>query len=144
MSDTLIKLREDIKSAMKARESEKLGVLRLLNAAVKQVEIDTRKELKEEDVLSILQKEVKKRRDSLKFAKEAKREDLVSQNLSELEIIQAYLGEELSEKKLEELINKLVAEGANNIGAIMGALNREHKGLFDGKLASSIAKSKLS
>jgi len=84
MSEIKAKLDSDIKAAMKAREKEKLVTLRGLSAALKQVEVDTRKELTDNDVLSIMNKELKKRRDSLSFAKEASRKDLVEQNEVEI------------------------------------------------------------
>ena len=80
MSEIKAKLDSDIKSAMKAREKEKLVTLRGISAALKQVEVDSRKELTDDDVLSVINKEIKKRRDSLGIAKEAGRYDLVEQN----------------------------------------------------------------
>ena len=143
MSETNAKLKEDIKTAMKAREQAKLTTLRGLSAAIKQVEVDTRAELSEEDVIGIINKEIKKRRDSLKFAEEAARDDLVEQNNTELKLLQAYVGEEIDETKLREIIQSLVEGGANNIGAVMGGLNQKYKGRFEGKLASNIAKELL-
>lgn len=144
MSETKAALQADIKDAMKAREKELLTTLRGISAAIKQIEIDTREELSEEGVLSVLQKEQKKRKDSMKFAEEAGREDLLAQNKAEIKIIQKYLGEEMSEDKLRAEISKLIEAGANQIGAIMGGLNREHKGKFDGRMASELAKELLS
>jgi len=140
MSEIKAKLEEDIKTAMKAREKEKLVTLRGISAALKQVEVDSRKELTDDDVLTIINKELKKRRDSIGFAKDAGREDLVDQGEAEIKIIQAYVGEEISEEKLKELIQELVDGGANNIGAVMGGLNQKYKGRFEGKVASGLAK----
>jgi len=143
MSAIKSKLQDDIKTAMKAREQTKLTTLRGISAAIKQVEIDTRQDLSDDDVLGILNKEVKKRRDSLKFAEEASREDLIEQNKIEIKLLQTYLGEEIDEDKLREIIKGVVDGGADSIGAIMGALNGKYKGRFEGKLASSIAKELL-
>lgn len=133
----------DVKTAMKAREQKKLTTLRGIMAEIKKIEIDTRKELTDSDVLSVLQKEVKKRKDALVYAVEGKRQDLIDENNAELEILQAYMGEQFEGAKLRELIEKLITSGANNLGAVMGSLNKDYKGQFDGKEASSIAKELL-
>ena len=134
------KLQEDIKKAMKERNSPLLLILRSLQAAFKQVEIDTRQELTDADRSSILQKEIKKRRDALEFSEKANRADLIEQNQKEIAILQGYLGEQFSDEKLTELINGLVASGADNIGKVMGGLNKDHKGKFDGKRANELAR----
>ncbi|MDR2337497.1 MAG: GatB/YqeY domain-containing protein [Deltaproteobacteria bacterium] len=134
------KLQEDIKTAMKARDSKKLENLRSLMASIKQVEVDTRKELSDSDIAVIFQKEIKKRRDALQFAEQAKRDDLVEQNKAEIALIQTYLGEQLSEDKLREIIQDLISAGSDNIGKIMGGLNSDHKGKFEGQVASRIIK----
>lgn len=141
MSEIKAKLQEDIKTAMKAREQEKLTNLRGLMAAVKQVEVDERRELSDADIVSIIQKEVKKRRDTISFAKD--RPEIVQQNEQEIALLQGYLGAQLSEAELRSLIEGLIASGQTNIGAIMGALNKDHKGKFEGKAASEIVKSLL-
>ena len=104
------KLQEDIKKAMKERNSPLLLILRSLQAAFKQVEIDTRQELTDADRSSILQKEIKKRRDALEFSEKANRADLIEQNQKEIAILQGYLGEQFSDEKLTELINALILE----------------------------------
>ena len=134
------KLQDDIKIAMKARNSGLLLILRSLQAALKQVEIDTRKELTDADCATILQKEIKKRRDALEFAEKANRDDLIEQNKHEITILQGYLGEQYSDDKIRELIKALIAGGADNIGKVMGGLNKDHKGKFDGKRANELAK----
>jgi len=143
MSDIKNKLQEDIKTAMKAREQERLLTLRGLSSAIKQVEVDTRKELDDAAVLSIFQKEIKKRRDALQFAEDAKREDLIAQNKSEIALIQSYMGEQLNEAQLRDLIKSCITAGSDNLGKIMGELNKTHKGKFDGKQASELAKQLL-
>ncbi len=143
MSEIKSKLLEDIKSAMKAREQEKLLTLRSLSAELKKVEVDTRKDLTDADVVAIIQREIKKRRDSLEFAKTANRDDLIKADETEIKIYLSYLGEQLDESKLKELISKMIADGHNNIGKIMSELNQQYKGKFEGKIASEIAKSLL-
>ncbi len=143
MDSIKTKLQEDVKTAMKARDQEKVTSLRQLVSEIKRIEIDTRKELSDEEIISILQKEIKKRRDALEFAKEAKREDIISQNEKEIATIQSYLGEQYSREKLKELISAIIAGGNDNIGKIMGALNKDHKGKFEGKVASEVVKELL-
>ncbi len=143
MSEIKTKLLEDIKEAMKARNQEKLLTLRTISSEIKRLEVDTRKELTDADIIQIFQKEIKKRRDAIEFAKTAQRQDIVDSNQSEINLIQAYLGEQISEEKLKSLISELIASGANNIGKIMGELNQKYKGKFEGKVASDIAKTLL-
>ena len=133
-------IQADVKEAMKARNQGLLTTLRGVTAAIKQVEIDTRKDLSEEGVLDVLNKEVKKRRDAIKFAEQGGRDDIVSQNQAEIKILEKYVGEQLSDDKLREVIQAVVANGADSIGAVMGTLNRDYKGRFEGKLASQIVK----
>ena len=137
------KIQEDTKVAMKAGEKEKVTILRGLLAEIKRGEIDTKSDFDEAKCVAVIQKEIKKRRDAIEFAEKASREDLISQNKSEIAVLQSYLGEQLSEDELRGLISKLIEGGAANIGAIMGALNKDHKGKFEGKLASQIAKEVL-
>ena len=114
-----------------------------LESEIKRVEVDTRKEPTEPEIIAIFQKEIKKRRDALKFAEDAKREDLIEQNKYEIALIQGYLGDQLSEDKLKELIQGIIQSGNNNIGKIMGELNKTHKGKFEGQVASAIIKQLL-
>ncbi len=137
------KLQDQIKTAMKEKDQHRLVTLRGLMSEIKRVEIDTREELTEEGCINIVQKEIKKRRDTIKFAEDGGRQDLVEQNNKEIALLQGFLGEQLSEEKLRELIKGLIAGGADNLGKIMGGLNKEHKGKFEGKTASEIAKQML-
>ena len=137
------KVQEEIKTAMKAREQHRLETLRGLLSEIKRVEIDTRADVGEEQCVQILQKEVKKRRDAIDFAKTAGRAELVEQNQQEVAWIQSFLGEQLGEEALRKLIEGFVASGADSLGKIMGELNKSHKGKFEGKVASEIAKSLL-
>ncbi len=138
------KIQADMKEAMKAKDQPRLMTLRGIWAEIKKAQIDNGKELSEGDVVGILQKEVKKRRDALEAAKKAERQDLIQQNKQEIEIVQAYLGKPLSEDELKDLISTMISNGADALGKIMGALNKEYKGRFDGKLASALAKELLS
>lgn len=143
MSEIKSKLQEDVKVAMKARDKERLTTLRGLSAAIKQIEVDERIEVDDSRIIEVFNKELKKRRDSLSFAREANREDMIQQNEAEIKIIQSYLGEELTEEKLREVISNLISDGADSIGAVMGSLNKSYKGRFEGKVASAIIKDSL-
>lgn len=144
MSELKAKLQEDIKTAMRDKDKERLLTLRGLHAAVKQVEIDTRKDLDDAAVVDIVRKEIKKRRDSIEYGEQNKRFDLVDKDKAEITLLQNYLGEQISNEKLETLIKDSIAAGADNIGKIMTALNAQYKGKFEGKLASELAKKLLS
>jgi len=143
MSETKNRIQSDLKEAMKARDQHKVTNLRGLMAAVKQYEVDTRNEANEEKVIDIIQKEIKMRRDALQFATEQKRDDLIAQNESELALLQSYLGEQLNDDELRALIQAMIDQGTKAIGQIMGSLNKDYKGKFEGKKASEIAKSLL-
>lgn len=136
-------LQEDIKGAMKSGEKERLTVLRGLMSEIKRKEIDSRTELNEEQCVGVVQKEIKARRDAIEFAEKAGRDEMVAKNQQEIVWLQDYLGKQLSEDELRELISQLIAAGHDNVGKIMGALNKEHKGEFEGKQASTIAKEML-
>ena len=137
------KVTEDMKAAMKARDQLLLNTVRGLLSELKKEEIDTRTELTDEKCITIIQREVKKRRDALEFAKTAARDDLIQQNEAEMKILQGYLGDQLSEEKLREIIQQSISSGADSIGKIMGALNKDYKGKFDGKTASNLIKTLL-
>lgn len=137
------KVTEDMKAAMKARDQLLLNTVRGLLSELKKEEIDTRTELTDEKCITIIQREVKKRRDALEFAKTAARDDLIQQNEAEMKILQSYLGDQLSEEKLREIIQQSITSGADSIGKIMGALNKDYKGKFDGKTASNLIKTLL-
>ncbi|MCB0347103.1 MAG: GatB/YqeY domain-containing protein [Bdellovibrionales bacterium] len=136
-------LQEDIKTAMKGGDKERLIVLRGLMSEIKKKEIDTKSELNAEQCIGVVQKEIKARRDTIEFAEKAGRDEMVAKEKKEIEFLQAYLGDQLSEDKLRELIAALIAGGADNIGKIMGALNKDYKGQFEGKQASVIVKELL-
>jgi len=138
---------EDVKSAMRAHEREQLATLRLVTAAIKQKEIDERVDLSDEQVLAVLDKMVKQRRESLEQFEKAEREDLASKERYELDVIQAYLPEQLGEDELAELIRSTIAEsGASSIrdmGQVMNALRGQVQGRADMKAVSQAVKAQL-
>lgn len=143
MSDTKLKIQDDLKTAMKAREQHKVTTLRGIMAAIKQFEVDQRAEQSEEQVVNILQQEIRKRRDALKYAEQQNREDLINQNTAEIAILQEYLGKPLSDEELKRIILAKVEAGATTVGQIMKELTAEYKGLYDGKKASTLAAESL-
>ena len=138
---------EDVKNAMRAREKEQLAVLRLVTAAIKQKEVDERIELDDQQVLAVLDKMVKQRRESLEQYEKADREDLAVQERYELGIIQVYLPEPLGEGELSELIQSTISElGASSIrdmGAVMAAIRGQVQGRADMKAVSQAVKEQL-
>ena len=142
------RIQEDVKNALRAHERERLGVLRLITAAVKQKEVDERIELNDEQVLAVLDKMVKQRRESIEQFERAGREDLVVQERYELELIQGYLPEPLGEDELNSLIQAVISElGASSIrdmGPVMNALRGQVQGRADMKAVSQAVKNQLS
>lgn len=138
---------EDVKNAMRAHERERLAALRLITAAIKQKEVDERIELDDPQVLAVLDKMVKQRRESLEQYEKAGREDLAAKEQMELDLIQSYLPEPLSEAELAGLIQSAIAEtGAGSIrdmGAVMNALRDQVQGRADMKAVSQAVKAQL-
>jgi len=120
------KINEDTKTAMKAREAEKLSAIRLLQAALKQKEIDERITLSDSDVLGIIDKMLKQRRDSIEQYRAGNRPDLVAKEEFEVNVLQAYLPAQLSDaevmKILDDVIAQTGAQGARDMGKVMNAL----------------------
>lgn len=137
----------DVKSAMRARDQKRLTALRLITAAIKQVEVDERIEMDDKAVLAVLDKMVKQRRDSLEQYQKAGRDDLAAQEEFELELISVYLPEPLSDDELAALIKQAVADtGASTIrdmGAVMNQLREQVQGRADMKAVSSAVKQQL-
>jgi uncharacterized protein YqeY len=141
-------IQEDVKNAMRAQERERLGVLRLVMAAIKQIEVDKRIELDDEQVLAVLDKMVKQRRESLEQFEKAEREDLAEKERYELGIIATYMPEPLSEEELGSLIqstmDELGAESIRDMGPVMNAIRAQVQGRADMKAVSQAVKAKLS
>ncbi|MDF2564370.1 MAG: hypothetical protein K0Q53_765 [Massilibacillus sp.] len=142
-------LTEDMKQAMKAKEAGKLrlSVIRMVRSAIKNVEIDSKKELAEEGVLDIVSKEVKMRRDSMEEFKKANRQDLVDQLEQEIAILLPYLPQQLTEAEVRALVSESVAaSGATtpkDMGKVMALLMPKVKGRADGKLVNNIVRELL-
>jgi uncharacterized protein YqeY len=139
---------DDVKNAMRAQDRERLGALRLISAAIKQIEVDERIELNDTQVLAVLDKMVKQRRESLEQFEKAGREDLAAKERFELGILQGYMPEPLGEAELAALIQSAIARlGASSIrdmGPVMNALRAQVQGRADMKAVSEAVKAQLS
>jgi uncharacterized protein YqeY len=149
MSSTLKpQLIADMKSSMKSGDKQRLGVVRMMLAAVKQVEIDERIELDDTRVLAVLDKMAKQRRESIAQYSEAGRDDLVAIEQAEIDIIQQYLPEALTEAEINELVEQSIAStGAStmkDMGKLMGELKPKLQGRADMGKVSQLIKSRLS
>ncbi|MBE9834758.1 GatB/YqeY domain-containing protein [Campylobacter concisus] len=133
----------DIKEAMKAKDEFKRDTLRTLNAALKQVEVDQRIEMTDEVVLPLLQKEIKKRADSVELYLKGAREDLAKKEQSEIELIKAYLPAQLSDDELKEKIKSIIEKVGKNLGAVMKMAKNEIGASAEAKRISMIAKELL-
>ena len=138
---------DDVKTAMRNHDRERLAVLRLVTAAIKQREVDERIELDDDDVLRVLDKMNKQRRESLEQYTNAGRDDLAAQERFELELIQAYLPEQLGDAEIAALIEAAVeatgAESIRDMGAVMGSLRGQVQGRADMKQVSAAVRSRL-
>ncbi|KTD46378.1 GatB/YqeY domain-containing protein [Legionella quateirensis] len=142
------RLNNDIKDAMRAKDKNLLTTLRLITAAVKQIEVDERIEVTEERMLAILDKMTKQRKESISQYEKANRDDLVAQEQFELELISKYLPEPLSAAEIEQMINEAVtatgAEKMADMGKVMGQLKAKLQGRADMTQVSALIKAKLS
>jgi len=138
---------QDVKDAMRSRDKPRLATLRLITAAIKQQEVDERIELEDAQVLALLDKMCKQRRESISQFEKAGRDDLIAQEVSELELIQTYLPEQLGEDEIAALIDEaMAATGAASIkdmGKVMGQLKPKLQGRADMGAVSAMIKAKL-
>ena len=141
-------LTDDMKSAMKAGEKDRLAVIRLINAAIKQKEVDERVEMTDALVLAVLEKMVKQRKDSITQYEAAAREDLAAVERYELGVIEAYLPAKMDEAAILAAIDAAMAQtgaaGPADIGKLMGVLKPALAGQADMGLVSTLVKQKLS
>ena len=142
-------LTEDMKQAMKDKESGKLrlSVIRMARANIKNIEIDEKRELNDDEVLAVLVKEVKMRQDSLEEFAKAGREELVEQAKQGIAILRKYLPEQLSDEELRALVEEAVAEtgaaGPKDMGKVMAALMPKTRGRADGKRINTMVRELL-
>ena len=147
MSALREQINNDMKAAMKAKEVAKRDALRLLLSAFKQVEVDERKELNDEDISKIIQKQVKQRQDSAAQYKEAGRDDLLEKEEAEIAVFMAYMPKQLDDTELEtalkEIISQVGAESMKDMGKVMGTASKQLSGKADGKRINECVKKLL-
>ena len=136
-------INQDVKNAMKAKDTKKRDALRLLTSAFKQIEVDERKELSDEDIIKIIQTQVKRRNDAANQYKDAGRDDLMQIELDEIAYYEVYLPKQLSDEELEKevktIIEKTSASSMKDMGKVMGMASKELAGKADGKRISERA-----
>ena len=138
---------EDMKSAMRAKETERLGTIRLLLAAIKQREVDERIVVDDVGIVAIIEKLIKQRKDSITQFDKAGRMDLVNQETNELNILQAYMPAQLSAEEITGIVSKTIADlGASapqDMGKVIGALKAQLAGKADMGMVSGMVKATL-
>ena len=148
MADLKQRIKEDMKTAMRAKEKSRLAVIRLIQAAIKQKEVDERIELDDAQVIAVLDKMLKQRRDSIEQYEKADRQDLADQEKFEVELIQTYLPQQLTEAELNALIDEVIAatgaESVRDLGKVMGMIKPKVQGRADMKAVSGQIKQRLS
>ncbi len=141
------RINQDLKVAMKDKDTKKRDALRLLTSAMKQIEVDERKELSDEDIIKIIQKQIKQRNDSIAQYKQAGRDDLVAKEQTEIKYYEIYLPKQLDDKELEKeiknIIEKVGAQSLKEMGKVMGAATKQLAGKADGKRISETVKKLL-
>ena len=142
-----VKINEDMKSAMRSKDSARLGAIRLLQSALKQKEVDERINLNDSDVLTIIEKMLKQRRDSIGAFKKADRQDLVEKEEFEVSVLMQYMPEPLGEAEIQSIINQAIknlsASSMKDMGAVMSAVKPELSGKANMADVSQKIKSKL-
>lgn len=141
------KLQEDLKSSMKNKDTIKKSVITLIRSSIKQYEVDNRVELKDDEIVDLIAKQLKQTRDSREEFAKAGRDDLVSKAEAEIEVLKEYLPQQLSEEELNEIVISTISEvGATSMKdmkKIMTSIMPKVKGRADGKLINELVKKNL-
>ncbi len=141
-------LMNEMKEAMKAKDTIRLNTIRMLRAQMKDLQIAKCEPLSDEEEISVLTNAAKKRKEAIEFYEKGNRDELKLKETKELEIISAFLPEQLTEEKIEEIveqtINEVEATSLKDIGKVMSTVMKQLKGLADGKLVQEIVRNKLS
>ena len=141
------RITEDMKTAMRAKDSERLGTIRLLQAAMKQKEVDERIELDDAGVVAIVDKLIKQRKDSIAAFEQAARQDLADKEKAEMAVLMAYLPERLSAEEVTSAVQAIVAalgaSGPGDMGKVMGAVKTQLAGKADMGMVSAAVKAAL-
>ncbi|MCK4842328.1 MAG: GatB/YqeY domain-containing protein [Methylococcales bacterium] len=141
------RIKDDMKAAMRAKAKERLGVIRMILAAIKQIEVDERIELDDQRVITVLDKMLKQRRESIKQYNDAGRDDLSAVEEAEVLIIQDFLPQALTQEEIEQMVAKAIsdtsAESIKDMGKVMGILKPQMLGRADMSIVGATIKSKL-
>ena len=141
------RIQDDLKTAMKSGDTQRPEILRLLMSAFKQVEVDRRTTLSDDDAIDLLGSEAKKRREAIEEMTRAGRTELAAQEQYELEVIESYLPEQLGRDEIARLVDEAIAEtgasGVRDMGRVMSAVMPRVRGQADGKMVSEVVRQKL-
>ena len=139
---------EDMKTAMRAKETARLGAVRLLLSAMKQREVDERIELTDVDIISIIEKMLKQRRDSIAAYESAKRDDLADIEKFEVSVLQTYMPKQMSDAEISAIVDQVIADsgaqGAKDMGKVVGLVKPLVAGMADMGKVSGLIKARLS
>ena len=140
-------INEDVKTAMKNQDKEKLNVIRMVKSALQMAKINLKHDLSDEEAIDVIEKQIKMRNDSIEEFTKAKRDDLVKQYKDEINILKAYMPEQLKKEEVIKIINDAFAKinptSPKQMGLIMKSVTPQVKGRYDMKEISSIIKEKL-
>ena len=143
-----LQITEDMKTAMRAKDSVRLGAIRLLLSAIKQREVDERIELTDADVIAVIEKMLKQRRDSIAAFESANRTDLADIEKFEVTVLQAYMPKQMSDDEISQIINQVIADsgatGAKDMGKVVGLVRPLVAGMADMGQVSGLIKARLS
>ncbi|SRR5690554_4729884 len=141
------RIQDDLKTAMKSGDTQRREILRLLMSAFKQVEVDRRTTLSDDDAIDLLGSEAKKRREAIEEMTRAGRTELAAQEQYELEVIESYLPEQLGRDEIARIVDEAIAEtgasGVRDMGRVMSAVMPRVRGQADGKMVSEVVRQKL-
>jgi len=147
MNSLTTRIKDDMKQAMKAKDKARLNVIRMILAAIKQIEVDERIELDDNRVIVVLDKMLKQRRESIKQFKEAGRNDLSDIEEAEIKVIQGFLPQALSSEEIDSMVLKAITEteakSIKDMGKVMGLLKPQMIGKADMSVVSTVIKKKL-
>lgn len=146
-TETLEQIKSDMKEAMKDQRKEEVSTLRMLVSSLNNAKIDQGGELDEDDVVEVLSREAKQRRESIEAYEEGDRQDLADKEQGELEVIQRYLPEPLSDEEVEQMVDEIIeetgAETQGDMGRVMGQIMPKVKGRYEGSKVKDIVLEKL-
>ena len=146
-TETILKIKSDMKTAMKAREKERVQTLRMLISSLNNAKIELGEELDEDDVIDVLSTEAKKRREAAESYEEGGRDELADKEKAELSVIEEYLPTQLSDDEAAELVDEVIeavgAESRADMGKVMGSIMPRIKGRYQGSKIKDIVLEKL-